>query len=117
MSPSGQRHAASPDGLLANALADALGVVPAWLAPVADVLDAIEGMAKDDTLTDADLAARVEDLAERLPELLGQLAIEDLAAVIEQAMGTATIQGAAQGLRERRGAKAAEDRGGGKEEK
>lgn len=105
--PSLKNRAAAPavttpdPGLLENALADALGVIPKWLAPVADLLAKIERKASDATIADADLAAFVEKAARNLPDLLGRLDVNALAGVIEAALGTSAVAGLSDSLKAR----------------
>ena len=88
--------------LLQNAMAEALGVTPRWLAPVADLFAQMEKRAGDATLTDADLLKFLQDAGDRIPELLGDMDIHALADVFEGSEGAAALQGMTTALRKHR---------------
>lgn len=76
------------------AAAAALGVDPAWLAPVADLLAEIERKAADDSLADSDLISFLESAAARLPELFDKMDHTALAETLESALGASALAGA-----------------------
>lgn len=84
--------------LLQNALARALGVVPQWLSPVADLIASIEAKAGSG-ISDAELLDFTEAAANRLPELFHEIDPAGLADELEAAMGTAVINSVTAALR------------------
>lgn len=85
------------DGLVDTMLAD--GRIAKWLAPAAEWFDKLEALAANAELSDADVLAHAANMANAMPELLGNLNIEELAAVMREGMGTATITGAKSALK------------------
>lgn len=79
---------------LRAAAAAALGVDPAWLAPVAELLTEIERKAADDSLSDSDLIGFLEAAAARIPELFDRMDHNALAETLESALGTSALAGA-----------------------
>ncbi len=92
--------------LLQNAMAQALGVVPRWLAPIAAELRTLEAKAASG-ISDAELLDFTDAAARSLPELFDQLDSSALADDLEAAMGTAVINGVTMALRKPAGKKAA----------
>jgi len=88
--------------LLHKALANALGVVPAWLAPISEQIQQIEAKAADKTVTGEDLLTFVENAAKHLPELFGDMDFAGLADELENAMGTSVINGVVDALRKQK---------------
>jgi hypothetical protein len=72
-------------------VADQLGVPPAWLRPVADLLSQIELKAADKTLSDSDLLAALEQLAAKIPELFAEMDTAALADVLQSGMSAAVL--------------------------
>ena len=87
------------DQLLANALAEAVGVVPEALEPVRDVLVRMADLAADDSITESEFLDAIEDLALGMPELFDIDGAALLAEALEKSMGTGAVQGIRESLR------------------
>ncbi len=84
---------ASGDSLVEAAVARSLDVMPAVLAPIGHVLDALVAAAEAGTLDDEDFLTAATEAALAVPELMDSLDVGALARVMEGAMGTAALQG------------------------
>jgi phage gp29-like protein len=89
--------------LIQNTLAQALGVVPKWLAPVKPFLNELISKLKDNSMDDEAVLAFIEKSARTMPELLGDLDINAMASVLEAGMGTEVVHGLKDAIRTRKG--------------
>lgn len=85
--------------LVQAALAEDLDLESRWLAPVADLFAEIEAMLNDPAIPLDEIAAKIEQAAAAMPELLGKLDVDALARALESATGPAAVEGLADGLR------------------
>jgi hypothetical protein len=95
----GQMGDGQEDELVANALADALGVIPKWLAPIKPFLNELIAKLKDNSLDDAAVLAFMEKSARMMPELLGDLNMDALAGPLEAGLGTSVVHGLKDAIR------------------
>lgn len=85
-----------------NALAEAMGVTPQWLAPVDDIWREMITKVQDESISDDDLLEFLDEASARLPELFGEMDSEGLAETLEAALGTATVAGLTEALKRER---------------
>lgn len=102
--PAPERDADVPSdvSLVQQALADDLDIEARWLAPVADILSEIQGMLADESIPLEDVAAKIQQAADKMPELLGSLDIEALADALEKTSGAGVYAGLVEAMRQRR---------------
>jgi hypothetical protein len=84
---------------VADRAAAELGVPTEWLQPIKAMLEAIEAKAKDQTVTDQELADYVKEAGAKIPELFADMDVSAFAEMLEAIIGTAAIEGARESLK------------------
>jgi hypothetical protein len=75
-----------PNRTPAESLADAVGVPPEWLAPVRDLLDALEKKLTGGEVTTEQAQAEIQAVIDAMPELFGEMDTAALAATLAKTM-------------------------------
>ena len=90
------------DRLLDHVLEDLTGVQENWLGPIKPFFARLLEYAKNDNVTDAELAATIEAAANTMPELASSLNTEAVRAALERGMASSLINGVSRGVKDRR---------------
>lgn len=86
----------------AATVAETMGVPEDWLSPLAGHLEAIIAKAEDQSVTDTDLLAFLDQAALEVPELFDRMDVDGLADALAGTLGGAALEGVRQSLKERK---------------